>query len=501
MIEQLLQDRYYAPGESSWKHIADRVTRYLYREERALDQLDVYNALKNKEFLPSSPVLMNAGRDVPMLHSCFVLPLADDLESILKSFRDTMMIQKFGGGVGLDFTPIRKANSPIASTGGKASGPVSFMKMWNTGMDVIKQAGKRQGALMGVLHIEHPDVADFIAAKTMEGDLTNFNISVAITDKFINDWANHSEETYPSGFTAYELMDMIAAGIWTNGEPGIMFIDHVNKLNKYDEPITCMNPCGEIPIPPYGACCLGSVNLASCLIESGPDYTFNWVKLDTLTRLGIEFLNRVVDKGVYILPEVQAFQSKYRPIGLGVMGLAEVLASLGIPYDSQPARLMAERIMYRMRKEAWVLKHKYGNTTALSIAPTGTLAMFAGTSYSIEPYFALKYTKKVEAGDFEVNEPILDRTIDRWGKDKALHILKTATEIAPADHIRMQAAVQRYVDNSVSKTINMQPDTTIKDIKHYIHLAYTYDLKGLTMYRSGSRDKEVIECINGSCSL
>jgi ribonucleoside-diphosphate reductase alpha chain len=469
---------------------------------------------------------MNAGREVPMLHSCFVLPLEDDLDSILKTFRNTMMIQKFGGGVGMNFSPLRMQGSHIASTGGHASGPVSFMKMWNTGMDVIKQAGKRQGALMGVLDVNHPDLLDFITQKTIEGTMTNFNISVAIDNAFMQDYLAGATTRYPCELTAKQIMQLISAGIWNNGEPGILFMDTINRDNPYDEPITCVNPCGEIPIPAYGACCLGSINLASCLQR---DVSGTWIfemgELERLTNLGLTFLDNVITHGEFLIPEIREFEDKYRPLGLGVMGLAEVLATLMIPYGSHKAHVMIDDIMNTMSIAAkvWRFTRASRNATLLSIAPTGTLAMLARTSYSIEPYFSLAYTKKVDAGSFHVIEPIVQRVFDiadvklnamikqefantgslvgTDAPEEIKHVLRTAVELTPEEHLSTQEAVQKYVDNSVSKTINMPASTEPDEITKIIVSAWHRGLKGLTMYRSTSREVEVIECASGKCEL
>jgi len=526
-LEELLQARYYQPGEHSWEDLVGRVYNHVFQDTPATEWGErCYDALMDRAYVPSSPVLMNAGTRYPMMCSCFVLPVADTIEDIMTALSNTAYIQKFGGGVGIDFTPIRREGSRIASTNGIASGPVSFMGLWNEAMEVIKQGGKRQGAMMGVLNVNHPDLEYFLRAKKTEGRLTNFNLSVSLPASF---WYRKN--------TAPRLKD-IAEYTWVNGEPGFLFLDNINRRNPYGVPIHATNPCGEVPLPPYGACNLGSINLNKALeYDKKEGFYINKATLRELVYIAIEWLNRVLDTTWWPLQKLAEFQEWHRPLGLGVMGLADVLALQGIAYGTQRAREYVEdlfRFIYSTACGAaseWAATHKKrDNAALLSIAPTGTIAMLAGASYSIEPYFTFAGTKQVEAGNFTIEEPLVEAVVtnvmhQEWteqdrqivqetgsvaqtGVDETTKtVLKTATEITWYSHVMMQAAIQKYVDHSVSKTINMSYDSTVEDIMAAVSLAYKEGCKGLTLYRSGSRRDEVIrapdsnECPSGVCKL
>jgi len=392
---------------------------------------------------------------------------------------------------------------------------VSFMGFWNEGMNVIRQGGKRQGAMMGVLNASHPDLDLFLCAKEDEGQLTNFNLSVALPYEFFDALTGRNKRTA-------HILDQIARRAWSNGEPGILFLDNINKTMPYESYITATNPCGELPLPPYGACCLGSINLAQCMYWAATGgLAFRWGYLTDIAILATRILNRVLDKSWWPLPEIEAFEKEWRPIGLGVMGLAETLATLGLAYDSKDGRDFAKKVMTTISEAAlWAAT---GNATQTAIAPTGTLAMLAGTTYSIEPYFAHKYTKTVEAGAFEVVTPIvrqltkqhgytltdedldaIDQTgsVQQTGLPAGLkRVLKTANEIRPFDHLLMQATIQQEVDSAVSKTINMPETTTVDEVRELILNAHVLGIKGLTLYRNRSREEEVISCPTGTCDL
>ncbi len=524
-VQNLLEQRYYRPGETSWHDLVNRVVSYL--EPRHCNfRTDLRKAMEGLELIPSSPVLMNAGSDRPMMCSCFVLPVSDSIEAIMKSLTDTVMIQKYGGGVGLNFSPIRQEGSIVSSTQGRASGPVSFMEFWNAAMNVIRQGGKRQGAMMGVLNVDHPDLQLFLAAKSQEGKLTSFNLSVGLTQEFFVDYLLESKKRYPCGLTAGQILTLIAEGIHTNGEPGVLFLDNINANNPYPMRISATNPCGEVPLPSYGACCLASINLNAVIMESYP--MVNWNKLQDLTVLGVEMLNRILKTTWWPIDEVALFMRSYAPIGLGVMGLADLLAKLELPYGSSGALEVVDEIFSAMRRVAEKAS-KGRNHTVLSVAPTGSIAMIAGASYGIEPYFSLSYTKKVEAGEFHVMpQPFVDAMQKEFGLDPRTSkeftelretgsiqhsfidahplepVFRTANEIDPMDHLWMQATIQRHVDNSVSKTINLPPVYPIHAIIRLLLEAHKLGIKGLTMYRQGSREIEVIQagnCPTGECEL
>ncbi len=528
-IEELLRARYYQPGERNWEDLVERVINHVYRNEPDLyKRADAWDIVYDRAFLPSSPVLMNAGTRYPMLCSCFVLPVSDSIEDIMTGLSQTAYIQKFGGGVGIDFSPIRKEGSRIASTNGIASGPVSFMGLWNEAMNVIKQGGKRQGAMMGVLRVDHPDLEYFLRAKRVEGRLTNFNLSVAIDREF---WQLDGCD---------DLLREIASHTWVNGEPGVLFLDNINRKNPYGQPITATNPCGEVPLPPYGACNLGSINLNKALVwDKASGFSIDFDRLRDLVRIGVEFLNHVLDTTWWPFQELADFQDKHRPIGLGVMGLADCLALQGLAYGTMRGRDYVHSLFAFIQKEAANASYAYHvsrrnesrmNAVRLAIAPTGTISMFAGASYGIEPYFTFAGTKKVEAGSFTIEEPLVEAVATNVmhdtlsSEDQSIiretgsvqntglsvdtkAVLRTATEIPWFSHVAMQAAIQEYVDSSVSKTINMPNDASVEDVRVALSVAHSSGCKGVTIYRSGSRRDEVMvapdnnECPSGTCEL
>ncbi len=503
MSEQLLKERYYRNGETSWEQLSSRVVGSLYGTKGK----DAYEMLVKKDFLPSTPTLVNAGGRYPMLCSCFVLPIADDIGRIADCLKETILVQKHGGGIGINFSPIRAEGSLIHGTGGKASGPVSFAGLWNETMQVVKQGGLRQGALMGILNWDHPDLALFLRAKSEEGKLTNFNLSVGVMD-----------ETPDS-----VLLD-IAHRAWTNGEPGVVFLDNINRDSPYDISIDACNPCSEQPLPAYGACCLGSINLVNMLSMQDGHYSLDWEKLYSTATHGTRMLNRVLDATWFPVEEITAFEKKYRPIGLGVLGLADVLIRLGIPYGTEESTVFVSSLLRSIREAAEAASQD--NTTLLSIAPTGSLTMIAGlNSYSIEPLFSLKGVKKISMGTVEensfesiyalarryeyeiTNSDVL--SINETGSaqrtdmpDGMKHILRTATEISPMEHLRMLEAVQGEVDSGVSKTINLPNNFSPQEIYEILLWAKSHGIKGITVYRSGSREEEVMNsCPTGNCSL
>jgi ribonucleoside-diphosphate reductase alpha chain len=526
-IDDLLRARYYHTGEHTWSDLCHRVANNIMDVNWLKTAL--FNSMNAKQFLPSTPVLANAGSKKPMLCSCFVIPVEDSITGIMQSLTDTMMIQKYGGGVGIDFSPIRADNSIVTSTGGKASGPVSFMGFWNEGMNVIKQGGKRQGALMGVLNVNHPDLLRFIQAKEVEGRLTNFNISVALDHKFFENVALCSGYVYPCGKNAGEILGILAHNTWRNGEPGVIFLDNINANNPYNVEITTVNPCGEQPLPPYGACCLGSINLNHALKpgKQGGLMSLDKDKLRELVSMGVLALNEILNKTWWPLQKIADFEQQWRPIGLGVMGLADALAKMGIPYRGGG---FVKDLFKLIREYAEDAAHHYAtetgkpmNATVLSIAPTGSIAMLADASYGIEPYFSLAYTKKVAAGEFKCKVNVLDEVLESqeigwsnenqreleatgsvqntWLPDEIKYLFRTAQEISPAEHLQVQADVQASVDSAISKTINLPSSTTEQEIADIIVKAHSLGIKGLTMYRARSREVEVMECPTGSCSI
>lgn len=509
-----------------------------------------FDMMTQWQFLPNSPTLMNAGTDLGQLSACFVLPVGDSIEEIFDAVKHAAMIHKSGGGTGFSFSRLRPKDSRVGSTGGVASGPLSFLRIFNTATEQIKQGGTRRGANMGILRVDHPDIMEFIRAKEREGEYNNFNLSVALTEGFMQ--AVEKEASYPlinpatkeevGSLNAREVFEILVQKAWESGDPGIVFIDRINRDNPTPAQgeIESTNPCGEQPLLPYEACNLGSINLAAFYVKgkSGEE-GIDWKKLRDIIRLSVRFLDNVIDASRFPLARITETVANNRKIGLGVMGWADLLFLLGIPYDSQEAILLAEKLMAFVNDEARLgsmelakergafpayeqsifaekKQGPYRNATVTTIAPTGTLSILAGCSSGIEPLFALCFSRNVMDGErlLEVNphfeealkkndcySPKLMEAVAAKGTVAAMEdilpanireVFVTAMDIDPIWHLKMQAAFQDYTDNAVSKTVNLSHSATVDDIRRIYWLAYELGCKGVTVYRDGCKSQQVL---------
>ncbi|WP_250868771.1 vitamin B12-dependent ribonucleotide reductase [Methanococcoides seepicolus] len=533
---------------------------------------EFYRMMAGLEFLPNTPTLMNAGTDLGQLSACFVLPVEDSLKDIFGALTNMSLVHQSGGGTGFSFSKLRPRGDVVKSTKGVASGPVSFMRIFDQATEVIKQGGKRRGANMGILRADHPDIIEFITSKQKEGFLDNFNISVGVTDEFMKaveddreyDLINPRTRKAMGKLRAKDVFDLIVTMAWRSGDPGLVFLDEINRKHPIAHvgTIESTNPCGEVPLLPYESCNLGSINLSRMVKDSEID----WEKLRKTVIAGVHFLDNVIDANRYPLKEIDKITKDNRKIGLGVMGLAEMFAKLKIPYDSKDAIETAEKVMEFIRDESvkksvelgekrgsfpnfkssmWEKDYKaMRNATVNTVAPTGTISIIANTSSGIEPIFALSFVRNVMGTQLLEVNPVFEKIVKERGfysTDLLIEISKTGSiknipkipedikrvfvtslGIAPEWHVRMQAAFQKYVDNAVAKTVNLPANATLEDVRKIYVMAYKLKCKGITVYRYGSKTKQVLviaglrkdkeegivadsefsgDCITGECPL
>ena len=502
-----------------------RVAEYIASAEQSENEREIWkerflDVMMARDFLPNSPTLTGAGRGM-CLSACFVLPIVDSMDSIFETVKNTALVHKEGGGTGFDFSLLRPKGSFVKKTQGIASGPISFLRVIDAATEAVKQGGTRRGANMGILRVDHPDIEDFITMKRDGKGINNFNISVAITDRFMTALKKDTDYVLYDPYlkkntgkkNARKIFRMIVESAWAVGDPGLLFIDRINKHNptKHLGPIRATNPCGEQPLHDYESCNLGSINLLN-FFDPTDQTQFEWKRFGQVISVAVRFLDNVIEVNTYPLREIAETTKKNRRIGLGVMGWADLLIKMKIKYDSEEALELAEKIAAFLRKKAEresqnlaesrgsfpntdksVTKNKpMRNATVFTIAPTGTIARLAGCSSSIEPVFAFEFISKIIDKELKDIHPIFQEWKDAHANEDIPEYFVTAHDISPEWHIKMQSAFQKHVDNSVSKTINFSNTASLEDVEKAYLLADKLNTKGITIYRDGSRAEQVL---------
>lgn len=541
-----------SPAQAFWR-VAQNIARAerLYpprtRLRNAAEQF--YALMSRLDFLPNSPTLMNAGRPLQQLSACFVLPVEDSLESIFDAIKHQALIHQSGGGTGFSFSHLRPKDDRVASTSGVASGPVTFMRIFNAATDVIKQGGTRRGANMGILQIDHPDILNFISIKEDPHEMTNFNLSVGVTDAFMKaldgrrsySLVNPRTQRAVGRLSAEFVFNRLVEAAWRSGEPGLVFLETINRSNPTPQlgRIESTNPCGEQPLLPHESCTLGSINVSHFVSGSPTVCSVDFDRLAEVIPLAVRFLDNVIDMNHYPLPGIEQMTKSTRKIGLGVMGFADLLIRLSIPYDSDAALKIGDELMQFIQKRAQTAsaelarergvfpaykgsrlesaRRRLRNATVTTIAPTGTISIIADCSPGIEPLYGVSFTRTVmEDVRLVTIHPEFVRRAQQAGIDSdklaerlaanvsiqhlqeipqdLRRLFVTAQDISAEQHVRMQAMFQRFSDSGVSKTINLPPTATPADVAVAFRLAYRLGCKGITAFRSGSRDKQVLSC-------
>jgi ribonucleoside-diphosphate reductase alpha chain len=554
----VLRQRYLAKNEKGvviesprqmFRRVADDIASAEPRARRRTLARQFYEVMASLAFLPNSPTLMNAGRPLQQLSACFVLPVDDSLESIFDAVKHQALIHQSGGGTGFSFSHIRPHADRVTTTSGLASGPISFMRVFNMSTDVIKQGGTRRGANMGILRIDHPDILDFITLKQQPSEMTNFNLSVGLTDRFMR--AVHRDQSYAlinprtakpvRRLPARAVFDQLTEAAWRSGEPGVLFLDTINRANPTPHlgQIEATNPCGEQPLLAYESCTLGSINVARLLTAQRGRVAIDYERLATIIPLTVRFLDNILDRTLFPLTSVERHTKQTRKIGLGIMGFADVLIRLGIPYDTDEALQVADQLMGFIRLHAHEASRRLAqergtfpaykgsrlesrgsrlrNATVTTVAPTGTISILADCSAGIEPLYGInvvhtimedirlerlhpEFLKQAKSRRLPLAE--LRQEIGRHESIQHLsgipvdlrRLFVTAHDITPDHHVRMQAVFQRHSDSGVSKTINLPPTATTKEVAAAFLLAHELGCKGLTVYRSGCREHQVLSC-------